>query len=80
MGLLRMAALGVLGYLGYKAYEQQKGGSHAAFAGGQGDTENFSQVRDSGPAAMADSPKRDWSKTDEEADESFPASDPPANY
>ena len=29
---------------------------------------------------MADSPKREWTKTDEESDESFPASDPPANY
>ena len=25
-------------------------------------------------------PKKDWDKVDEEGDESFPASDPPANY
>jgi hypothetical protein len=29
---------------------------------------------------MADHPTRDWSKTDEESDQSFPASDPPSNY
>jgi len=46
----------------------------AAFAEGQrGD------VRDAGPDAMRDPPKG-WSKTDEEDDESFPASDPPGNY
>jgi hypothetical protein len=79
MGLLRIATLGVLGYLGYKAYEQQKGG-HAAFADDQVDDENFSQVRDAGPQAMADKLSREWTKSDEESDESFPASDPPANY
>jgi len=29
---------------------------------------------------MADKPKRTWEKTDEEVDQSFPASDPPSNY
>ena len=36
-------------------------------------------VRPAGPEAM-DAPPKTWSKTDEEADESFPASDPPGNY
>jgi hypothetical protein len=36
-------------------------------------------VRPAGPEAM-DMPPRRWSKTDEESDESFPASDPPGNY
>lgn len=35
------------------------------------------QVRPSGPDAMRDKPK-DWDKVDEQLDESFPASDPPA--
>jgi hypothetical protein len=47
-----------------------------AFARNQGN----GQVRDAGPEAMRDQPKRDWTKTDEESDQSFPASDPPANY
>lgn len=80
MALLKMAALGALGYAGYKFYEKQKGERRAAFAEGQGADENFSQVRDSGPQAMADSPSREWSKTDEASDESFPASDPPSTY
>lgn len=36
-------------------------------------------VRDAGPQAMDTPPKR-WDVVDEQADESFPASDPPGNY
>lgn len=36
-------------------------------------------VRDAGPDAMSNPPKR-WDRVDEQVDESFPASDPPANY
>jgi hypothetical protein len=79
MALLKMAALGALGYAGYKYFER-KGGTRAAFADGQGADDNFAQVRDSGPAAMADKPVRNWSKADEASDESFPASDPPSTY
>jgi hypothetical protein len=76
MGLLKLAALGTLGYVGYKYYEKSKAdGSAAAFAPGQTGT-----VRDAGPAAMADPAQREWGKEDQASDESFPASDPPANY
>ncbi|WDR07317.1 hypothetical protein PSQ90_07830 [Devosia rhodophyticola] len=37
------------------------------------------QVRDSGKENMGNKQKN-WTKHDEEIDESFPASDPPANY
>jgi Protein of unknown function (DUF2934) len=37
------------------------------------------QVRPAGRKEM-DMPPPTWSKTDEEVDESFPASDPPGNY
>lgn len=36
-------------------------------------------VRDAGPEHMRHPPK-DWDRVDEQVDESFPASDPPANY
>ena len=36
------------------------------------------QVRPAGPEGMRSKPKREWTKEDEAADESFPASDPPA--
>ena len=75
MALLKLAALGALGYVGYKYYESQKA-DHAAFAGNQGDA----NVRDAGPEAMRDKPRKGWSKTDEASDQSFPASDPPSTY
>lgn len=74
--MIRTLLLGALGYAGYKYYEKNKDDIHAAFAGNQGNAD----VRDAGPAAMRDKPARGWSKTDEESDQSFPASDPPANY
>lgn len=37
-------------------------------------------IRDAGPAAMRDKTSREWTETDEDLDESFPASDPPGNY
>ena len=80
MALLKLAALGALGYVGYKYYEQSRDRSPAAFADDQATGENFSQVRDAGPRAMADKPQREWTAADEASDESFPASDPPATY
>jgi uncharacterized membrane protein YebE (DUF533 family) len=80
MALLKLAALGTLGYAAWKYYEKQRDQSPPAFATGQEPGANFAKVRDAGPEAMADKPKRTWEKTDEEVDQSFPASDPPSNY
>ena len=41
--------------------------------------EDHTHVRPAGRKKM-DIPPRTWSITDEEIDESFPASDPPGNY
>ena len=79
MALMRLAALGALGYAGYKYFTSSDRSGGSAFARGQSDEENFSQVRNAGPQSMADKP-RNWSATDERSDESFPASDPPATY
>ena len=44
------------------------------------DTEKVEQeIRPAGPENMEDPPEN-WDQVDEESDESFPASDPPANY
>lgn len=72
--LIKLLALGGLGYAGFKYFEKNK--SQPAFAGNQGNA----SVRDAGPEAMRDKTSDSWSKTDEASDESFPASDPPANY
>lgn len=37
-------------------------------------------VRDAGPAEQSGVHERDWDMVDQQSDESFPASDPPANY
>ncbi|MBL8657324.1 MAG: hypothetical protein JNJ92_08205 [Altererythrobacter sp.] len=72
---MKLLALAGLGYAGYRYY-QKSYPSSPAFAGNQGDA----RIRDAGPHAMRDAPARNWTKIDEESDQSFPASDPPANY
>lgn len=42
-------------------------------------TKPMPKVRDAGPETMAAPPSR-WDVVDQQADESFPASDPPGNY
>ena len=74
--MLKMLALGALGYAGYRYYQKNSHGSSVAFAGNQG----AGSIRDAGPDAMRSTPVRAWHKVDEESDQSFPASDPPANY
>ena len=46
---------------------------------GRTDDEATRPVRPAGPGSMRNPPKT-WDDVDEESDESFPASDPPANY
>ncbi|QKG70780.1 hypothetical protein [Erythrobacter mangrovi] len=72
--LRKLAALGVLGLACYRYLRKDR--ARPAFAENQG----LAQVRDAGPQAMRDAPGGPWTKTDEEIDESFPASDPPSNY
>ena len=81
MALLKLAALGTLGYVGYKYYETRfaNRSSAPAFAGDQPSSDALA-VRDAGPGAMRDAPRREWEKADQASDESFPASDPPATY
>ena len=80
MALLKLAALGALGYVAYRYYQHEKDQSPAAFAPNQPGGNNFARVRDAGPEAMADKPRREWDVADEQSDQSFPASDAPGNY
>ena len=52
----------------------------AAFADNETDPENFDQTRSAGPDGMRSDARRTWDPVDQAADESFPASDPPATY
>ena len=45
----------------------------------QDEPTNHKEIRPAGAESMEHPPK-DWDEVDEELDESFPASDPPANY
>ena len=76
MGLIRMAALGALGWFGYKKFQEMQGGNAAAFD----ENQDGKDIRSAGPESMRDKPQKEWTETDEELDETFPASDPPANY
>ena len=77
--LIKILSLGALGYLGYRFFKSDGATRHAAFARNQVHN-NHADVRDAGPEAMRDKPVREWTETDEDLDESFPASDPPGGY
>ena len=80
MGMLKWAAVGAAGYAIYRSVQKQNAEeSHAAFAQGEGSSENFSQVRSAGSEGMRSDPKG-WDTVDQASDESFPASDPPSTY
>jgi hypothetical protein len=83
MSLLKYAAVGAVGAVAYKMWQKaSEGQSHpapAAFAPGQNAPHDPAPVRDAGPDAMRDSPRK-WDVEDQQSDESFPASDPPGNY
>ncbi|MBW8296376.1 hypothetical protein [Sphingopyxis sp.] len=78
--LLGVAVLGALvWFTRKKAPETAKGDSHAAaFADQETDVDNFDQTRSAGPEGMRSESRRTWDRVDQAADESFPASDPPA--
>ncbi|MFA6218703.1 MAG: hypothetical protein WC692_02880 [Erythrobacter sp.] len=70
----KLAAIGVRVFAGFGFFRKKQ--TQPAFAAQQGAV----QIRDAGPQAMRDAPGGRWTRVDEQVDESFPASDPPANY
>lgn len=77
--ILGLMALGAGAYALTRRKNAAQAGGGAAFADDQ-PAKAQDAVRDAGPEAMRDPPVRPWSQVDEESDQSFPASDPPANY
>jgi len=72
--LLGMAALAGVGVLAYRAMKKRQNQDQQLQP-----LAATPPVRDAGPEAMRDTP-RQWGRTDERSDESFPASDPPSTY
>lgn len=71
-----MRAIGMIGVFGAG---MALGRVLAQNEAGTGEEHPLPDVRNAGPGNMDAPPKR-WDSVDEESDESFPASDPPANY
>lgn len=78
--ILGLMALGAGAYALSRRRNADGTDRNAAFAPDQDGSAAGGAVRDAGPDAMRDPPGRPWTKVDEESDQSFPASDPPANY
>jgi uncharacterized membrane protein YebE (DUF533 family) len=72
LGMAALAGVGVLAYRAMKKWRKEP----------DGQTEQPTAtpaVRDAGPDAMKGD-QRQWGRTDQRSDESFPASDPPGTY
>ena len=81
MSLLRLMVAGAGGYAAWRWWQNSQATQNepAAFAAGESEPANFDQTRSAGPDAMrSDMDDAEWDKVDQAADESFPASDPPA--
>jgi hypothetical protein len=76
-GLLKIAFLAGLGAAAWKGWQQWKARSNVEDRGSVGSS---GIVRDAGPEEQHGVQAEDWDMIDEQADESFPASDPPGNY
>lgn len=78
MGLLvRMGALAGIGAALYGIFRKKR---DAAQESEMVPVYSSGVVRNAGQKEQKDSDGRPWDKVDEQSDESFPASDPPANY
>ena len=77
--LVRMLSLGLLSLVGYRFLKPKHRTVNAAYANDQ-PHDYPTEIRDAGPEAMRDPPEGEWTETDEDLDESFPASDPPGGY
>lgn len=77
--ILMLLAAGAAAYALLKGRAQELSHSHTP-KDANGMSTGPVRVRDAGPKAMRDKPRRAWTEVDEASDQSFPASDPPGNY
>jgi len=75
--LLKVAFLTGLGTVAWKGWQRCRARPDADDRGPIGSS---GIVRDAGPAELHGIDEKDWDLVDEQSDESFPASDPPANF
>lgn len=73
-GLLKLAVVSGLGYFAVKGWRDWMGSPAAEDDRGPAGSSGI--IRDAGPQAG----DTEWDKVDEQVDESFSASDPPASY
>ena len=80
MSLLRFLAAGAGGYALWRWTKNRNeiAPEPSAFAAGESEPDKFDQTRSAGPEGMHSTPRREWDQVDQAADESFPASNPPA--
>ena len=74
--LLKLAfltSIGTVAWKGWRDWKAKRGRDDRGGAGSSG------IIRDAGPAEQHVNAE-DWDLVDEQSDESFPASDPPANF
>lgn len=76
-GLLKLAFVTGLGAVVWKNWRSWTAKSEADDRGPIGSS---GIVRDAGPDEQHGIEAKDWDLVDEQADESFPASDPPGNF
>lgn len=76
MQWLKLAAIGGVAAWAWK--HGRNSGLQSQAPGVKGHAPN--KVRDAGPEEQEGIARKDWDLVDQQADESFPASDPPANY
>jgi len=82
--LVRLGLLAGAGAVFYKMFRRDAEQAPAVAPGDNSDAApvySSGVVRNAGRKEQQDKEEdRDWDKVDEQSDESFPASDPPANY
>ncbi|SES42427.1 hypothetical protein SAMN04490244_12038 [Tranquillimonas rosea] len=77
--MIRVLMIGAAGYALWRHFNRPHPRPALARPDNAGPPKEIAQVRDAGPGQMRDAPGR-WDRVDEEMDETFPASDPPARY